>query len=173
MKKSLIFLSAVICVVLVTFFTCCKEEKSVEPPVVVDEPAPVEVYQPKHQSFNVDLSTAKTYEYVNAPTKTSATSVTVDYDPKVPYAKPITIKYTYSNGDTYTFIIPKEFGLWENEAGRFRVVTDNECTVWVQGQTKKGKFHEFIFYGDPKFNGKKIKPNSYLNHPTGMIKYKE
>lgn len=173
MKKGLICLGAVLCVVLICFFTCCKEEKKVESPVVVEEPAPVEVYQPKHQSSTIDLSSVKKYEYVSSPTQSPATSVTVDYDPKTPYAKPIEVKYTYANGDTYTYIIPKEFGLWKNEAGRFRVVADNECTVWLQGQTKKGKFHEFIFYGDPQFNGKKIKPNSYLNHPTGLIKYRK
>ncbi|MBR5598746.1 MAG: hypothetical protein IKW39_01760 [Alphaproteobacteria bacterium] len=170
MKKYLIYLGAIICVVLVGFFTCCKEEKKVEEtPVVIEEPTP-EPYKAKHTTTTVDLAGAKTYQYFDAQ-KGGAVSVSVDY-PTTPYSKPIVIKYAYANGDTHTYIIPETFGLWKNEAGKLRVVTDENYTVWVQGQTKKGKFHEFIFYADPKFNGTKINPNSYLNPPSGLIKYR-
>ena len=174
MKKGFFFLVAIFCVVLVSFFTACEEEKKVEPvePVVekVKEP---EVYKPVHKSTDVDINVSKKYVYYPAPMNNVANSVRVDYDEKTPYAKPIVITYTYDNGDTHTYIVPKEFGLWENEAGRLRVISDDEMTVWIQGQTKKGKFHEFIFYGNPKFNQMKIKPNSYLNHPSGLIKYRK
>ena len=172
MKKS-IFLALCASVLAVSISSCKEEKKEVETTPVVQEPAKVEVYQPKHQTLSVDLNTDKTYVYTNAPTTTPAQSVEITYDPKTPYAAPIVIKYTYPNKDTYTYTIPKEFGLWENEAGKLRVISDNECTVWLQGQTKKCKFKEFIFYGNPKFNGKKIKPNSYLNHPSGLIKYRK
>ena len=151
--------------------TACKAKK--ETPV--EEPAAVaeqEVYQPKHQSQTIDLSSVKTYEYVSAPTSQVATSVAVSYNKQAPYKEPVVIKYLYSNGDSYTYTIPSNFGLWCNEVGRIRVIIDKENTVWLQGQTKKGKFHEFIFYGNPKFNGKKIKPNSYLNLPDGLIEYR-
>ena len=149
----------------------CKKETKEQPTVQTPEPPKQEVYQPKHQSVTVDLSKKGTYEYINAPTGQKAKSVTIDYDEKVAYAKPIVIKYSYDNGDTFSYIIPKEFGLWENENGKFRVVSDDKCTVWVQGQTKKGKRKEYVFIGDPENNGKKIKPNSYQNHPKGLIKY--
>jgi hypothetical protein len=89
--------------------------------------------------------------------------VAVNYSKKAPYVKPIEVKYSYKNGDTYTYVIPSTFALWQNEAGKLRVVVDRENTVWLQGQTKSGKFHELIFYGNPKFNGTKIKPNSYVD----------
>ena len=69
----------------------------------------------------------------------------------------------------YTYIIPETFGLWKNEAGKLRVVTDENYTVWVQGQTKKGKFHEFIFYADPKFNGTIINPINGVYYSKGNI----
>lgn len=169
MRNSIVLLMLFAIAMCIT--TSCKEEKKVEPIPTPTPPAKQEVYQPKHQSNTVDLSSNQKYVYINAPTSQKATSVVVNYNPKVAYKEPIEIKYAYSNGDTYTYTIPTEFGLWENEAGFFRVVSDNECTVWLQGQTKGGKFKEFIFYGDPKNNGKKIKPNSYLNHPAGLIKY--
>ncbi len=111
------------------------------------------------------MRSIKTYNYYNSPFSTSATSVEVEYNAKVLY-QPIKIRYKYSNGDTYTHVIPDQFGLWQNENGRLRVVSDGS-TVWLQGQTREGKFCEFVFYGDPKNNGKKIKPNSYRN----QIKY--
>ena len=164
MKNFIIFafIAVALCV------TSCKKEQPAPEPV--KDPVP-EVYQPVHTGKTVDLASAETYSYFNAPTNNVAQFVSVKYDSKTPYKAPIVIEYSYSNGDTYTYTIPKDFGLWENEAGYLRVVTDKENTVWLQGQTKKGKFHEFIFYGNPKFNGKKIKPNSYLNHPAGVIKY--
>ena len=146
----------------------CKQKQ--EPAPVITEPV-VEVYQPVHTSQTIDLSSAGKYTYFAAPLNDVAQSVKVSYDTQTPYAKPIVIVYTYSNGDTYTYTIPQDFGLWNNEYGRLRVVIDKENTVWLQGQSKKGKFHEFVFYGNPKFNGKKIKPNSYHNHPEGIIKY--
>ena len=148
--------------------TSCKQKQ--EPTPTIQEPV-VEVYQPVHNGKIVDLAIANRYTYFPAPTGSTAKSVKVDYDNKTPYATPIVITYSYGNGDTYTYTIPNEFGLWENELGRLRVVVDDQNTVWLQGQTKNGKFHEFVFYGDPRFNGKKIKPNSYLNHHYGVIKY--
>lgn len=157
-------------VIAVTVASCNKKEESV--PVPVQEPVK-EVYQPVHQKQDIDLKKVRKYNYFQAPTAQPAKSVTVDYDQKTPYARPITVKYSYANGDTYTFIIPAEFGLWKNQAGKFRVVSDAEGTVWLQGQSKKGRFMEFVFYGDPKYNGKKIKPNSYRNPPAGEIKYRK
>lgn len=157
---------------IASMLASCNSEKKEAP--VAEPPAPKkEVYQPVHQSSTVDLKTAKKYTYLNAPLQTAATSVTVDYDQKTPYAKPITVKYSYANGDTYTYTIPADFGLWKNQAKRFRVVSDDKCTIWLQGQTKNGKFHEFVFYGDPQYNGKKIKPNSYKNLPAGEIRYRK
>lgn len=154
-------LCAMVCMLAVS----CGKKKE------VTESAPkVEQYQPKHEKAVVDLKNIKSYNYFNAPMATAAKSVVVTYDPEVLY-QPITIKYGYENGDTYTYTIPVEFGLWENEAGRLRVVSDAEGTVWLQGQTKAGKFCEFVFYGNPKYNGKKIKPNSYRNLPAGEIVY--
>lgn len=151
--------------------SCSQKSEPVE--TVVLEPPKQEVYQPKHQSATIDLNTAKKYDYRNAPLDVPATSVVVNYDPKVPYAKPIEVVYSYANGDTFTFMIPADFGLWKNSAGRFRVISDAEGTVWLQGQTKSGKFHEFVFYGNPEYNGTKIKPNSYRNLPAGEIKYRQ
>ena len=161
----------IICLTLIAIalsVASCKKKQ--EPAPVVSEPV-AEVYQPVHTEKIVDLATADRYMYFKAPAGVAAKSVKVNYDNKTPYAAPIVVKYSYENGDTYTYTIPAEFGLWENELGRFRVVIDEQNTVWLQGQTRKGKFHEFIFYGDPRFNGKKIKPNSYINHPAGVIKY--
>lgn len=168
MKKNVILM--LFAIVLSVVVSSCKEEKK-ELATSVSETVEVKTYQPKHQSKVVDLSSKETYVYVNAPTKHKARSVTVDYDPKIPYAKPIVIKYSYGNGDTYTYTVPKDFGLWKNQNGKFRVITDDECTVWVQGQIRNGKFKELIFYGNPENNGKKIKPNSYYNLPVGLIRY--
>ena len=169
MKKINVFL--MLFAIALSIMVSCKEEPKEQPVLPTPEPPKKEVYQPQHQSTIVDLSSKKTYEYINTPSSQKAKSVVVDYDTKEAYAKPIIIKYSYENGDTYTYTIPKEFGLWENENGRLRVITDDNCTVWLQGQTKKGIFKEFVFYGNPNFNGKKIKPNSYLNLPAGMIQY--
>ena len=165
MKKFQIFAMFAMLVMLAS----CAEKKK-EEPVVTPTPPPVEVYQPKHKTTDVDLSAVKKYEYFNAPTTASAVSVEVKYN-TTPYVEPIEVKYAYSNGDTFTYVIPKNFGIWANEIGNLRVVKDADCTVWIQGQTKQGKFHEFIFFGNPKYNGTKIKPNSYRNPPVGEIKY--
>jgi len=167
MKKILGILTML---VMVGMFASCGKKKA-EP--VVLETQKQEVYQPVHKSSVVDLKTAKKYEYRYAPMNAPAVGVSVDYDKKTPYAKPIVIKYAYANGDTYTYTVPADFGLWRNEAGKLRVVYDNDCTVWIQGQTKSGKFHEFVFYGNPKYNGTKVKPNSYKNPPVGEIKYRK
>ena len=164
MKKFIILLAFIAVALNVT---CCK---SPQPAPEVTEPV-VQVYTPVHTTNTIDPYSAKKYAYFAAPVDAVAQSVSVSYDKTTPYAQPIVIVYTYENGDTYTYIIPKDFGLWSNELGRLRVVFDKENTVWLQGATKKGQFHEFIFYGNPKFNGKKIKPNSYINHPHGIIKY--
>lgn len=151
------------------FAVSCNKEQAPAPEPVPEAP---EVYQPQNVQEFVDLTKVKTYNYYKAPkADLSAASVAVTYDEKVLY-QPIKIKYTYANGDTYTYTIPAEFGLWANEAGRLRVVTDKQNTVWLQGQTKTGKFCEFVFYGDPAFNGKKIRPNSYRNLPAGEIVYR-
>lgn len=150
--------------------SCNKKQESVPAPI----PEPVkEVYQPKHEQQEIKLDGLQKYNYFQAPQAQAAASVSVDYDAKTPYAKPIAVKYTYANGDTYTFIIPADFGLWKNQAGKFRVVSDAETTVWLQGQSKKGRFIEFVFYGNPKYNGTKVKPNSYRNPPAGEIKYRK
>ena len=157
-------------VIAVTVASCNKKEESV--PVPVQEPVK-EVYQPKHEQQEVKLEGLQKYNYFQAPQTQAATSVSVDYDQKTPYGKPISVKYTYANGDTYTFVVPADFGLWKNQAGKFRVVSDDKSTVWLQGQSKKGRLMEFVFYGDPKYNGTKIKPNSYRNLPAGEIKYRK
>ena len=82
--------------------SCAKKEK---PQALVAE-APVEVYQPKHQTTDVNLAAIQKYEYRNAPSTEAAIAVEVKYS-KVPYAEPITFKYSYKNGDTYTYVIPK------------------------------------------------------------------
>lgn len=157
----------VMCAIISIFVACGKKDET----SIDDNATQNEKVTLSHQSTIFDLKTAKKYNYTNAPKKVSAKSVIVDYDKKIPYAKPITVKYSYASGDTYTFTIPANFGLWKNQAGRFRVITDNDCTVWLQGQTKNGKFMEFVFYGNPKYNGKKIKPNSYQDLPAGKIRY--
>lgn len=154
-----------LCIMVVAFAAVSCKQK--EAPVQEAKP---EVYVPKHVVEHVDLNNIKTYNYINAPAGAAAISVVVNYRTDKLY-EPIEIKYSYKNGDTRTYIVPKEFGLWENEAGRLRVVADN-TTVWLQGQTKAGKFCEFVFYGDPKHNGKKITPNSYRNLPAGEIVYR-
>jgi len=168
-----IFKIIAMCVLIVSVCSC--QNKKQEPEVVVPPPpAPVEEveYQPQHLSSVVDLAAAKKYEYFNAPRNEAAVFVELLYNDKIAYAHPISIRFHYAKGDTYTYTIPSEFGLRTNENGKFRILSDNEHTVWIQGQTKRGKFHEFVFYGDPKYNGSKIKPNSYRNHPSGEIKYK-
>lgn len=169
MKK--IFGTLALCATVCMLATSCDKKK--EAPAPAPEPVVEEVYQPQHTSVTVDLKTIKKYNYTAAPEGQAATSVVVNYDQKKPYAQPVEIKFSYANGDTRTYVIPADFGLWKNQAGRFRVVSDNSCTVWLQGQTKKGKFCEFVFYGDPQYNGTKIKPNSYRNLPAGEIKYRK
>lgn len=144
-----------------------KEEQKAETQV----PAEPEVYQPKSQKIVVSLETAETYAYFDTPKAEAAEAVDVFYG-ETEYSQPTTIRYSYANGDELVYEIPQEFGLWKNQNRRFRVVSDADQTVWVQGQTKQGKFHEFVFYGDPKNNGKKIKPNSYRNLPNGEIVYR-
>jgi hypothetical protein len=119
----------------------------------------------------LNLKGLNRYTYFNAPSEESAISVTVKYDTKYPYRAPIIVCYTYQNGSTYSYIIPETFGLRTNEMGRFKVIQDDELTVWMQGQTSNGRFYELVFFGNEKFNGVKIKPNSHYNHPHGMIKY--
>ena len=170
MKK--FFVALAVAAMASCLFSCGEKEKEVEK-APAPEPVKEEVYQPQHQSQTIDLKTVKKYNYFAAPTAAPATSVVVNYDQKKPYAQPIEVKYTYANGDTYTYIVPAEFGLWKNTAGKFRVISDEEGTVWLQGQIKKGKFCEFVFYGDPKHNGTKIKPNSYKNLPAGEVKYRK
>ena len=85
---------------LIMLASCADDKKKQEP--VVTAPPPVEVYQPVHQTASVDLNAIKTYEYRNAPTGVAATSVEVKYD-ATPYAQPIEIKYSYANGDTFTY----------------------------------------------------------------------
>lgn len=148
-------------VAIATMCVCCGKKTKQEP--VVQQPEKV-AYKPIHHAITVGIETAETYAYFRAANEVPAKSVQVNYGE--PYS-PIVIKYTYSNGDTYTYTL-KDFGLWENEAGKLRVMTDKEHTVWLQGQTKNGKFHEFVFFGNPKFNGRKITPNSY----RGEIKYR-
>ncbi len=167
MKK---FIILAMCTMFCMLAASCGKKKQETDPA----PKPkTEVYQPRHVRVEVDLKNIKTYNYFSAPMSTPAKSYTVAYNTKVPYAQPIEIKYTYANGDTYTYFIPDDFGLWENEAGRLRVVTDTDGTVWLQGQTKAGKFCEFVFYGHPQYNGIKITPNSYRNLPSGEIKYRK
>ncbi len=169
MKK---FFGMLAFVAIASMCASCNEEKKTE---VAPAPAPVkeEVYQPQHNAQAVDLKAAKKYNYFNAPTGSPAASVVVNYNEKTPYAAPIEVKFSYANGDSFTYTVPATFGLWKNQAGKFRVISDNECTVWLQGSEKNGKFHEFVFYGDPKHNGTKIKPNSYRNLPAGEIKYRK
>jgi hypothetical protein len=162
MKKSIFILA--LCALVMCLMASCKNEAPKEESAPVEKPAVEEVYQPKHQSQTIDFKGLATYTYFKAPMATTAKTVTVNYNPKVVYEQPIVIKYTYENGDTYTYVIPKTFGLWKNENGKFRVVVDKQNTVWLQGQTSAGKFHELIFYGAPKNNEKKIKPNSYLGN---------
>lgn len=161
--KAIIKMALCIMVVALAAVSCKKKEEA-----PAQEPEK-EVYTPKHSLELVDLAKLKTYNYVQAPVQEAALSVVVKYSETELYA-PIKIKYTYANGDTYTYML-EGFGLWENENGRLRVVAD-KTTVWLQGQTKAGKFCEFVFYGDPKNNGKKITPNSYRNLPAGEIVYR-
>lgn len=165
MRKFMLF-----CMCAAVLASCSKKEEAVAEP---QEPQEEVVYQPVHKSVTVDLKTAPVYSYNKAPFDVPAASVVVTYDRKLPYAQPVIVKFSYANGDSFTYTIPAEFGLWKNEAGRFRVISDDKCTVWVQGQTKNGKFHEFVFYGDPRYNGGKIKPNSYRNLPAGEIRYRK
>lgn len=144
------------------------EKTSVEP--VTPKPQ-VEEYQPVHKSTTVDPRSSKRYAYFNAPQETAAVNVMINYDSTNTAAAPIHVTYGYANGDTYTYTIPAGFYLRCNESGRPRIIVDIYNTVWIQGQRKGDEFHEFVFYGDPQFNGVKIKPNSYRNQPAGEIKY--
>ena len=169
MRKTIIIFALIAVAIGVT--SCQKKQEVCNQVHCQTEPV-ASPYQPVHMEISIDLNSGEKYHYFNAPTTGSAKFVTVKYDQKTPYAAPILVKYHYDNGDTYTYVIPSNFGLWNNEYGRLRVVVDEEATVWMQGQTKQGRFHEFIFYGNPAFNDKKIKPNSYYNHPNGVIKHK-
>lgn len=164
MKKIILFMLCA-CVL----FVSCKQKKADE--VVVSTPEP-EVYQPTHLLKTVDYKLTKTYNYFAAPLNVAAKEVEVNYDVREPYTKPIEVVYVYPNGDTFTYIL-KDFGIWTNENNRHRVLTDKNCTVWIQGQTKSGQFREFVFYGNPQYNGKKISPNSYRNLPEGEIVYRK
>ena len=165
MKK---FIGILTVIVMVGMLASCGKKKQ----EVIPETPKQEAYVPVAKSMTIDLKTAKKYDYRNAPMPTKATKVVVTYG-KEPYTQPTVIKYTYANGDSYTYTVPATFGLWENENGKIRVLQNQDCTVWIQGQTKGGTFHEFVFYGDPKYNGTKVKPNSYKNLPAGEIKYQK
>ena len=150
--------------------SCQKKQTSVETQPVMEEPV-VNTPQVVHIYDTIKLKDLNHYTYFNAPNDEAVTDVCVKYDTKHPYAAPIIVKYTYQNGDTYTYIIPEEFGLRKNEYGRFRIIQDGFHTVWMQGQNNKGYLYEIVFYGDPQFNLSKIKPNSYFKHPYGSIRY--
>lgn len=169
MKKSII-LFTFFAIALSVLVSCQKKQPTNVVSTVESEPEVAEIYQPVHRTENVRLEEMKRYTYYASPTSEPAVSVVIQYNEQ-PYVAPTIVTYSYKNGDTYTYILPKEFALRENEIGRLRIVQDQYHTVWMQGQTKKGKFHEVIFYGNPEFNNKKIKPNSYINHPKGVIKY--
>lgn len=167
--KKIIILFAFFAIALNVITSCqkkqCNEEQTVcEDPIVVP-------YQPSHIREIIDLKELNNYTYFNAPLGEPAISVNVKYDTKHPYTAPIIITYTFKLGNTYTYVIPKEFGLRTNEMGRFKIIQDEHFTVWMQGQTTNGKFYEIVLYGNEKFNGVKIKPNSHYNHPHGVIKY--
>lgn len=158
--------SLVITFVAGAFVSCDNEQQTKESS---DEPIVDEVsYVPVQRDSTIDLTAMKHYNYFDAPINAVASSVEVFYD-KTPYSAPTKVVYTYDSGDTFTYLIPSEFGLWVNESGFFRVVTDSLMTVWMQGQTKDGKLIEFVFFGTPDLNGSKIKPNSYFKN--GKILY--
>lgn len=173
MKKFFSYL-AIFAMILVCV-SCGSKEEQATPDLTskpVTEPAKQEVYQPVHKSENVNAMRCKKYNYFAAPLATPATSVQVDYT--TPYKSDVIVKYTYANGDTYTYTIAKTYGLWTNaQTGNYKVICDDKCTVWLQGQTYTGGFHEFVFYADPALNGTKIKPNSFKNLPAGEIKYRK
>ncbi len=150
-------------------FTACANKQE-EAPAAPAENTPVEeVYLPQHQTKALEAKELRKYNYYNAPTAAAASKVVVTYDEKNSSAKPIEVAFSYPNGDSFVYTLPAGFSLWKNSAGKVRIVSDGEQTVWLQGQTKKGKFCEFVFFGDPKHNGAKIKPNSY----TGKITYRK
>jgi hypothetical protein len=156
MKKSIIVMMlAIACICLVS----CKQQKeekvTVEKAVVVEE-----VFQPRHNMQHVEYS-SETYNYYNAPYSIAASGVEIANDESVG------VIFSYDNGDSFTFYL-EDFAIWKNSEGTPRVIVDDECTVWLQGQTRNGRFYEFVFYGDPQYNGQKITPNSYL----GEIKYR-
>lgn len=165
LMKKIFMLLAFMCLLTVS----CKDKKTEE--VVVPEPKQ-EVYQPMHLNQTISYDATKTYNYFEAPNSVAAKEVTVNYDKREPYTKPIEVVYVYPKGDTFTYVL-ENFGIWTNENGMYRVIVDKNCTVWIQGQTKCGKFKEFVFYGNPKYNGTKISPNSYINLPDGYIKYRK
>ena len=165
MKKIIMLMLACMCLLAVS----CKDKKTEE--VVVPE-VQQEVYQPMHLSETINYGATKTYNYFSAPNTVAAKEVEVNHDKREPYTKPIEVVFIYPNGDTFTYVL-KDFGVWKNENGMYRILTDKNCTVWIQGQTKDGKFKEFVFYGNPKYDGCKISPNSYYNLPDGVIKYRK
>ena len=162
--KKIFLLLAFACIL----FSCSKKKENVVEEIV-QQPVK-EVYQPVHQKMVIDFQKTIMYNYFEAPKASAAKSVTVNFDQTALYVKPIEVVYLYENGDTFTYVLEK-FGVWQNENGKYRIITDEKNTVWVQGQTKSGKFKEFVFYGNPEFNGK-ISPNSYRNLPKGEIKYR-
>ena len=169
MKKSII-LFAFFAIALSVMVSCQKKQPTnVTEPV---EPEVAEVYQPVHQTEHIKLADLNCYTYYASPTTVAALDVIIKYDEQ-PYAASTSVTYFYENGDTYTYVLPKEFAIRKNELGRLRIVQDQYHTVWIQGQNAKGMLYEVVFIGDPVHDGYKIRPNSYKNHPYGVIEYYE
>lgn len=175
MKKVLGFLA-----IFAMFVTasCNKTEEKVAEPVApstaVQEQQTVQsvATNPVVQTKALNAMKLKKYNYFAAPMDQAATGVVVDYT--TPYKSDVSVKFMYADGSTYTYTIAKTYGLWANlKTGKYKVVTDDQCTVWLQGSTYSGGYHEFVFYGDPKNNGKKIKPSSFKNLPAGQIVYRK
>ena len=165
MKKIIIVL------VMACIFVSCKKKQEEVEVVPVEQPQKEEVYQPSHKKTVVNFGETIMYNYYKAPSASVASSVKVNFDANKPYTQPIEVVYSYPKGDTYTYVL-ENFGVWQNESGKYRIITDEKNTVWIQGQTKTGNFKEFVFFGDPKYNGSKIAPNSYRNLPKGEIRYR-
>ena len=173
MKKSIIFMLTMLIIAFCAGYFSEKKKcirQSVSVMETIESETIVTPYQPIHSTEYIRLNNLNKCTYYPSPTHEAATSVSIKYD-KQPYAAPTIVTYTYENGDTHTYILPKEFALRKNEVGRFRVVEDLYHTVWLQGQNSKGKLYEIVFIGDPVLDGCKIRPNSYLNPPYGVIRY--
>lgn len=164
-KKSIIMMMLAIACIM---FVSCKQK---EEPVTYVEPVAEEVYEPVHTWYTVEYPST-TYNYYCAPKDVAAECVEVIYDQADIYITPIEVVYTYENGDSYTYVL-EDFGIWKNSADMYRLIVDDDCTVWIQGQNKAGRFYEFVFYGDPQYDDLKITPNSYRNLPAGEIKYRK